>query len=119
VAEPSKTQVSISKIKRAAEQTLTGKHHPFSLRHTHITTITHTDSGIAFQQINKVIKTLGTCIVLESCLRNNPQVAGDIRVENTHTIHTNKMKPISFCCSKLGYVFLLYFSVYIDLLYEK
>jgi hypothetical protein len=57
--------------------------------------------------------------MLVSCPRNNPQVAGDIRAENTHTTHANTMEPISFWCSKLGCIFWLYSSVYIDLLHGK
>jgi hypothetical protein len=57
--------------------------------------------------------------LLEPCLRNNPQVAGEIRAENTHTTHAKTMELISFWCSKLGYDFLLYSSVYIDLLHGK
>jgi hypothetical protein len=56
---------------------------------------------------------------LEPRPRNNPQVAGEIRAEKAHTTHANTMKLISFWCSKLGYVFWLYSSVYIDLLHGK
>jgi hypothetical protein len=52
-------------------------------------------------------------------MRNNPQVAGEIRAEKIHTTHTNIMKVISFWCSKLDCIFCLYSFVYIDLLYEK
>jgi hypothetical protein len=59
------------------------------------------------------------CVNSVRILRNNPQVVGEIRAENTHTTHVNTMKPISFWCSKLGCIFWLYSSVYIDLLHEK
>jgi hypothetical protein len=60
----------------------------------------------------------------EACLlephpRNNPQVVGEIRAEKTHPTHLNTMEPISFWCSKLGCIFWLYSSIYIDLLHEK
>jgi hypothetical protein len=57
--------------------------------------------------------------LLEPCPRNNPQVTGEIRAEDTHITHANTMKPISFWCSKLGCIFWLYSSVYIDLLHGK
>jgi hypothetical protein len=59
------------------------------------------------------------CHLLEPCPRHNPQVAGKIRAKNTRTTHANTMELISFWCSKLGYIFWLYSSVYIDLLHGK
>jgi hypothetical protein len=41
------------------------------------------------------------------------------RAEKTHTTHANTIEPISFWCSKLGYIFGLYSSIYIDLLHGK
>jgi hypothetical protein len=49
--------------------------------------------------------------------RNNHQVT--IRADKTHITHANTMEPILIWCSKLGCIFLLYFSVYIDLLHRK
>jgi hypothetical protein len=57
--------------------------------------------------------------MLELCLKNNPQVAGEIRAKNTYTTLMNTMELISFWCSKHGCIFLLYSSTYIDLLHEK
>jgi hypothetical protein len=51
--------------------------------------------------------------------RNNPQVAGEIKAEKTHTTHVNTMELILFWCSKLDCVFWLYSSVYINLLHRK
>jgi hypothetical protein len=52
-------------------------------------------------------------------MRNNHQVVSEIRAENTHITHANTMEPILFWCGKLDYIFWLYSSVYIDILYEK
>jgi hypothetical protein len=49
----------------------------------------------------------------------DPQVASEIRAKKSHITHVNTMEPFSFWCSKLGCVFLLYSSIYIDLLHEK
>jgi hypothetical protein len=57
--------------------------------------------------------------MLDPRRRNNPQVVGKIRVEKVHITHANIIEPISFWCSKLGCIFWLYSSIYIDLLHEK
>jgi hypothetical protein len=54
--------------------------------------------------------------MLEPYPRNNH--TGEIRANNTHITHANIMESISFWCSKFGYVFCVYSSVYIDILYE-
>jgi hypothetical protein len=64
------------------------------------------------------VKTLADSL-LEPCRRNNPQVVGEIRAEKTHTTHVNIIELISFWCCKLGCIFWLYCSVYIDLLHGK
>jgi monomeric isocitrate dehydrogenase len=91
------------------------KHDELTLRNHHQRSV----GSAPLPEVHYNVKGNEKCDGVRTFPRNNPQVVGEIRAENTHTTHVNTMEPISFWCSKLGYVFWLYSSVYIDILHEK